>query len=166
MIYFALKLPSFCLRVLIELNPIIFPTWYAKSPALSNQGGYFDHNSAYFSSHTMSKKPYWKITPNFDFKEFWFDARERESEQIQLCQRAEKCCWWTFANLTNICRSRPSLFLFQYFTQKGSWSICSTFLLVLWGLCGRLENVFDIVSARYNVTTVADVYTLLPGSPQ
>ena len=163
MIYFALNLPSFCLRVLIELNPIIFPTWYAKSPALSNQGGYFDHNSAYFSSHTMSKKPYWKSHQILTSKNSGL-MLERESEQIQLCQRAEKCCWWTFANLTNICRSRPSLFLFQYFTQKGSWSICSTFLLVLWGLCGRLENVFDIVSARYNVTTVAD--TLLPGSPQ
>ena len=163
MIYFALNLPSFCLRVLIELNPIIFPTWYAKSPALSNQGGYFDHNSAYFSSPTMCKKPYWKITSNFDFKEFWFDARERERTN-SIMSKGWKMLLRTFANLTNICWSRPSLFLFQYFTQKGSWSICSTFLLVLWGLCGRLENVFDIVSARYNVTTVAD--TLLPGSPQ
>ena len=34
-------------------------------------------------------------------------------------------------------------------------------LVVLQGLSGRLENVFDIVSGRYTVTIVVD--TLLPG---
>ena len=37
-------------------------------------------------------------------------------------------------------------------------------LVVLQGLCGRLENVFDIVSGRYTGTIVAN--TLLPGTPE
>ena len=33
-------------------------------------------------------------------------------------------------------------------------------LVVLQGLSGRLENVFDIVSGRYTVTIVVEVYTV------
>ena len=61
------------------------------------------------------------------------------------------------------------LFLFIHFRTRSLIKISntmpfSTCLLVLQGLCGRLENVFEIVSGRYTVTIVAN--TLLPGSPQ
>ena len=118
MIYFVLNLPSFCLRVLIELNPIIFPTWYAKSPALSNQGGYFDHNSAYFSSHTMSKKPYWKITSNFDFKEFWFDARERERAN-SIMSKGWKMLLMNFCELDKYLPVQTVIIFVPIFYTKG-----------------------------------------------
>ena len=59
-------------------------------PHVLSTEGDFDHNFAYFSVNSMSKglmKNHIKI---YDFKEFWFDAVERE--EIQLCQRGEIYC--------------------------------------------------------------------------
>ena len=68
----------------------------------------------------------------------------------QIDKYLEKNC--SLARLS--CNTRNLIKMFQ---------CCPIFyiLVVLQGLCGRLENVFDIVSGRYTVTIVVD--TLLPG---
>ena len=108
------------------------------------------------------KKPCWKITSNFDFKEFWFDARERERAN-SIMSKGWKMLLMNFCELDKYLPVQTVIIFVPIFYTKGLLINMFNILLVLWGLCGRLENVFDIVSARYNVTNVAD--TLLPGFP-
>lgn len=132
--------------------------------------GDFDHNFAYFSVHSMSKgfmKNHIKIC---DFKEFWFDGRERG--KFNYVKGVKNIVDELLSKLQIFGEflSGETLIFFVIHSGKRSlikmfqcFAVFYIFACIARFMVGRLENVFDIVSGQYTATIVADI--LLPGTP-